>query len=399
MKKSLPLVPPAIAVASIAFLTAAQTAKQGKQLKRHVLNEGVYAEGVCFADVDGDGTEDLVAGPFYYTGPEFKKEVRFRPGEAVSHNGYDHNCFLSWVLDANKDGRMDILQVGHKKGFHLLLYLQPDKPSEDWPKHEVVSVFGNESPELIDMTGDGIPEMVAMEEGKFGFYQINTDDPTKPWPFHAISPKRKPFPYFHGLGIGDINGDGRLDIVEKDGWFEAPKDPLKDEWPYHDYQFSKQGGAQMLIYDIDGDGDNDIVTSLWAHGWGLAWFENVAGTTGITFEKHELMPMDNSPGVNGVKFTQHHALGMGDFNGDGLTDFVTGKRYWAHNGRDPDAKGPVVTYWYELKRTNKGAEFIPHLLHNDTGAGTQLAVSDVNKDGITDIGVGNKKGVFVFVSE
>jgi hypothetical protein len=388
-----------IPLAILGLLSAAKLDKPGPSHPRIVLSKGVYAEGVCFGDVDGDGTRDLVAGPFYYPGPAFGEQKRFRPGEASPPVGYGHKCFQSWIHDVNGDDRADILQVTHHGRFGLLLYLQPEGPSESWPVHTVIANFGNESPEFVDVTGDGQPELVAMDEGRFGFYTINGDDPAKPWPFHAISPKRKPYPYFHGLGIGDLNGDGRSDIVEKDGWFEAPENPLADEWTYHEHQFSAPGGAQMLIYDIDGDGDNDIVTSLAAHGWGLAWFENTPGEDGIALKKHELMPTEDKPGVGGISFSQHHALEKGDFNGDGLTDFVTGKRYWAHNGRDPGAKGPAVIYWFELRRSGAGeVEFIPHLLDNDSGVGTQVAVADVNGDGLSDIGVGNKKGVFSFLS-
>lgn len=116
------------------------------------------------------------------------------------------------------------------------------------------------------------------------------------------------------------------------------------------------------------------------------------------FKKHVLIPEDKSPGVDGVTFTQAHSLVTGDFNGDGLTDFATGKRYFAHNGGDPDSDKPAVLYWFELVRDDKGARFIPHLLDSDSGAGTQLAAADVNGDGRTDLGVGNKKGVFVFKS-
>ena len=381
-------------------LTTAQSVHKGEEHKKQILRDGVLAEGTAFADVNGDGHDDLVAGPFIYLGPDFTEAKRFRGGDEVSHVGYAHRCFFSWVLDLDDDGRADILQVGHEKGFDLRIYLQPEQPSETWPEHVVIDHFGNESPTLTDVTGDGIPELIAMHQGKFGFFQTNRNDPTQPWPFHVISEKRKPYPYFHGLGIGDLNDDGRPDIVEKDGWFEAPADPLNDPWPYHAFSFSKAGGAQMLIYDIDGDGDNDIVTSLAAHAWGLAWFENVPDKQGgITFKKYELIPTDEQPGVGGVSFTQAHALELGDFNGDGLTDFVTGKRYWAHNGRDPDAKGPAVLYWYELMRHDEGVEFIPHLLDRDSGAGTQIAVRDINGDGISDIGITNKKGVFIFQSQ
>jgi len=155
-----------------------------------------------------------------------------------------------------------------------------------------------------------------------------------------------------------------------------------------------------LVYDIDGDGDNDIVTSLWAHGWGLAWFENELKEGVVNLKKHVIMPQEAKPGVGGVVFSQTHALAMGDFNGDGLTDFVTGKRWWAHGGNDPGAAQPAVIYWFELKRSKKhGVEFIPHLIDTDSGVGCQIAVHDLNGDGKTDIGIGNKKGIYLFQSQ
>ena len=380
-------------------IAARDSQKDRPSHSRQVVAPGVYTEGASFGDVNGDGNTDLLAGPFWWSGPEFKKSNRYRPGEAVPAKGYQHNSFQSWVIDINGDGRSDIFQIAHDGKFHLDLYLQPEKPSQNWVKHRVAAKIGNESPEMTDLTGDGNLELVAMKDGRFGFFSPNPKSPEKPWTFHSISPERTKSPYYHGLGFGDLNGDGRTDVLEKEGWYEAPAEPLRaGNWNFHRYQFSPGGGAQMLVFDIDGDGDNDVVSSTAAHSWGLAWFENNKREGRITFKKHSLIPEDKSSGVGGVTFSQAHSLVTGDFNQDGLTDFATGKRYFAHNGNDPGANQPAVLYWFELVRDDNGARFIPHLLDTNSGVGTQLAAGDVNGDGKTDLGVGNKKGVFIFSS-
>lgn len=366
---------------------------------RQVLSEGVYTEGSSFGDVNGDGNIDLLAGPLWHEGPDFKKSHRYRAGEAVPAKGYAHNSFQSWVFDANSDGRSDIFQVAHDGVFHLDLYLQPEEKSERWHMHRVAKGIGNESPEMTDINGDGKLELVAMQGGRFGIFTPVPGSPEAPWKFHPISASRTKSPYYHGLGFGDLNGDGRVDILEKEGWYEAPENPFAgSEWTFHPFQFSQKGGAQMLVFDVDGDGDNDVVTSLAAHSWGLGWFEASLKDGIVTFKKHVLVPEDQKPGVGDVSFSQAHALAAGDFNGDGLTDFATGKRYWAHNGRDPGADGPAVLYVYEAVQGKEGIEFVPRLLDSNSGVGTQFAVADLNGDGRTDLGIGNKKGVFIFKS-
>ena len=384
----------------IALVTAAKVGSPEKgSHQRTVLSRGFVTEGASIGDVNGDGSADLVAGPHWYAGPDFKEKNRYYPGEALNPKGYANSSFLSWVMDVNADGRNDILQIAHGPAFHLDIYVQPkDGPAvETWPKHRVVTSFGGESPEMIDITGDGKPEIVGLNKGVWGFYLADWKEPSSPWAFHPVSENTKAGHYTHGLGVGDLNGDKRTDIIWKEGWYECPENPTAGLWKFHKFQFSPQGGAQMLVYDVDGDGDNDIVTSLWAHGWGMAWFENSAQDGGVALKKHIIMPSNAKPGAGGVVFSQHHALAMGDFNGDGLTDFVTGKRWWAHGGGDPGADQPAVLYWFELKRSEAhGVEFIPHLVDTDSGVGTQIAVGDLDGDKRTDIGIGNKKGIYIF---
>ena len=384
----------------VALVCAAKVAVPGKSShQRTVLSRAFVTEGASIGDVNSDGHQDLVAGTHWHAGPDFKKSYRYYPGGAVDPKGYAHSSFLSWVLDVNSDGRNDILQIAHGPAFHLDIYLQPAKGTEveEWPKHRVVTSFGGESPHFVDVTGDGKPELIGLKKDVWGFYTADWNEVTKPWSFHAISGNTKAGHYTHGLGVGDLNGDDRLDIIWKEGWYECPEDAQSGQWKFHKFQFSPQGGGQMLVYDVDGDGDNDIVTSLWAHGWGIAWFENETSGGGVSLKKHVIMPSEAKPGAGGVAFSQHHSMALGDFNGDGLTDFVTGKRWWAHGGGDPGADQPSVLYWFELRRSEKhGVEYIPHLLDTDSGVGTQVAVGDLDGDDKTDIGVGNKKGVYIF---
>jgi len=108
-------------------------------------------------------------------------------------------------------------------------------------------------------------------------------------------------------------------------------------------------------------------------------------------------PQDND---YGIVFSQPHAAYLADMDGDGIKDIVTGKRYWAHNGHDPDERGARVIYWYQTKRDGKGGvDFVPHLVDAESGVGVDVQVGDVNGDKLPDIVVGNKAGVFVLTQE
>jgi hypothetical protein len=157
----------------------------------------------------------------------------------------------------------------------------------------------------------------------------------------------------------------------------------------------------MYAYDVNGDGLNDIITGLAAHGFGLAWFEQYKEGSEIKFREHMIMNKDPRENKYGLKFSELHAIDLVDMDGDGLKDIVTGKRFWSH-GRtgDPDRNSAAVSYWFKLVRnTDKSVEFIPYLIDSDSGVGTQVIAGDINKDGLPDIVVGNKKGTFVLIHE
>lgn len=354
-----------------------------------VLNEQFYSEGACAADINNDGHADIVSGPFWYEGPAFRRRHRYAAGEAMSIQGYS-SYFFCFAFDVNRDGRSDILTVP-MPGEAAYWHENPGDSDQLWQRHVALNEVSNESPAFTDLTGDGQPELICINSGAFGYAAPGTD-PTEPWPFTAISDQQNRGRFTHGLGVGDVNGDGRPDLLEKNGWWENRGG--SETFRFHPYPFAAAGGSQMFAYDFDGDGDNDVVSVQNAHGWGLKWFEHRGSPDNIGFIPHEILPDQDTPDLPG-NVSQMHALSLADIDGDGVQDLVTGKRFYAHGGRDPGAAQLPVLYWFRTVREAGQVRFEPHLIHARTGVGTQLTVADINNDGLHDVIVGNKLGTFV----
>ncbi len=371
--------------------------------QRQQLHGDFYSEGAAIGDINGDGKPDVVAGPFWWEGPIFEKKHAYYEPKIFSINGYSDN-FFAYIHDFNADQKNDILILGFP-GKEARLYLNPgthdDKP---WPMHIVADVVDNESPVFTDITGDGKPEIVCSTGGKFGWFAPNWDHPTEKWKFVAVTDDLKVAKFTHGLGVGDVNRDGKMDLLEARRWWANPtknEEPGTKNFIQYNFAAGVGGGAQMFAYDFDGNGTNDIFTSLSAHRYGVAVFlQNKPAPDKPTWERVMLaseQPQDND---YGIVFSQPHAAFLADIDGDGVKDIVTGKRYWAHNGHDPDEHGHRVIYWYQTKRDGKGGvDFIPHLVDAESGVGVDVQVGDVNGDLLPDIVVGNKAGVFILTQE
>ncbi len=362
--------------------------------ERIVVDTDFLCEGANAGDFDGDGVMDVVAGPYWYAGPGFTTRHAIYPAKPFDPHGYSDN-FFAWVYDFNQDGRSDVLFVGFP-GQGATWYENPGVLDGAWTPHVVFQGVDDESPAFTDLTGDGLPELVFANGGRVGYAAPDWNDPAAPWVFHAISAVIGLVPFTHGLGVGDVDGDGRSDVVISGAWWQEPASLAGDPaWTVHQQTFGP-GGAQMFALDVDGDGDADVVTSWQAHGYGLSWFEH----TQAGFTEHAFAPKAVDDTTPGPLIHEPHALAMADMNGDGLPDLVTGERFWGHvPAGDPPFNEPASLYWFELQRGSGGATFVPHLIDDASGVGTQVVAVDLDGDGHMDIVVANKKGAFVFLQK
>ena len=364
----------------------AQKKARPTTFEKHVITTDFIAEGAAIGDVNKDGKKDILSGAYWFEAPNWTKHEIMPPKEFSWKDGYS-DSFLDFSADVNQDGWVDLIRIDIAAK-PAVWYENPKGKAGHWIARQIYPSIGNESPMFVDIDGDGRLDLLANDpENK---QVIWLSQPRKKgdfeWEKNIISsdPEIATHMYTHGLGYGDINGDGKPDVLVKNGWWEGTGNPKTRDWKFHPANLS-QDCAQMYVYDVNQDGLNDILSSS-AHKYGVWWHEQGKDAQGnVTWTEHEI----------GREFSQSHGLGFKDINGDGIPDLVTGKRWYAHNGGDPGAQDASLTYWYELK-PGKTPTFVSHQIDSEAGAGLHVEIEDMNRDGLPDIVVGNKKGVHYF---
>ena len=386
--------------------------------RRVQLTDRFYSEGISAGDINRDGVMDALTGPYAYLGPDFTRAVEiYRPqtyaiANATMGGQYTDN-FLNYVHDFNGDGWNDYLKINFNGAY---LYVNPKGESRYWPMYQVTDGVSSETTQLGDIDGDGKVELLmSLASGAnrvIGFAKPGVD-PTERWTFVPVSDKGDWGG--HGYGFGDINGDGKNDIIQGSGWWEQPTaGAASGLWKFHAVPFGRGTdpflrGADIYAYNVNGDKLPDVITSLFAHGPGLVWYEQQrTGQDPIAWKMHMIMDRPDASAEEkktweitdkNAIFTELHAIQLVDMDGDGLKDIVTGKRWFSHGMEYPenDRDDPAVMVWFKLVRKPGGqVEFVPNTINNYVGLGTQIAVVDMNGDKRPDVLTAARKGAYVF---
>ena len=343
-------------------------------------------EAAALIDVNNDGVLDIVSGAHWYEGPDFRTVHRI--GDVQAEGEY-FDDFANIPLDVDGDGYMDYVTGGWWGGA-LRWRRNPGPDGGDWPLIDIGTCGNIERPCAWDIDGDGRLEIVPNCPGSsLSIFKLNTDGEGRGnGDFRSIVVRDEP--QGHGLGCGDIAGNGRMDIVLNSGWLEAPESPYVDEWPWHpEFDLFRSSSTPILVVDVNGDGLNDLIVGG-GHEYGLDWWEQRQDGGVRTWVKHPIDPFNS----------QYHDLQWIDIDGDGECELLTGTRYRAHCGNDPGSRDDVGIYYF--KWTGEGfakqvIDFGP--AREGTGLGIYFATADLTGNGLPDIVAPGKDGLYVFYNE
>ena len=374
-----------VLVAVISAVCAAESLKFQKKLLMIDANEGC-----AIADVNRDGRPDVIAGRNWYAAPDFAPRAlpAIEDWRSYAETNGDH------VFDVDGDGWVDVIS-GSWCMKEVYWFRNPGRIELSrgrlWKKRLLIDVGTktNEAYLLHDLDNDGAPEWIVNNWNKKAplvAWKLTKDAKGQPSTQKIVIGSSG---NGHGIGLGDIDGDGGEDILVGVGWYERPaENALSAEWVLH-RDWDLHASCPMIVTDLDGDERNDVIWGD-AHKYGLYWMPQLPpdGDGKRRWKQHLI---DKS-------WSQPHCLAWADLDGDGQPELITGKRVRAHGGSDPGGKEPPCLYYYTWDRT--AMKFTRHTIDEGTiGIGMQICTGDLNADGRLDIVVAGKAGTYILFNQ
>ena len=358
-----------------------------------------YAYGLQAADLDGDGDLDLtsqnaIGGKVNLSSMSwFENDGKGSFQRRLIHkDDQDIGWFERHAVgDVDGDGSVDVVVVDNKFG-RLVWFANIERPAEGpWRRY----IITTKSPRvynvvLADLDGDG--DLDAADAGYANSQNCWYENPgpdawDREWERRVVGDK---MPEAREIGVGDFNGDGKIDLlaaavgvenvppdvndVNEHGsrivWYENSGRPADEPWIRHVIDNTSRAAIHGHPTDLDGDGDLDVV---FAHGMRLkllpserhdvAWYENVGQPgQGSHWKRHRISLLPFA----------FEALGA-DMDDDGDMDVVASA--WARGDR-------VV--WFENDGDPRGS-WTRHTVTGDFKAANQVIVADLNGDGCLDV--------------
>ncbi|HJS06236.1 MAG TPA: alpha/beta fold hydrolase [Pirellulales bacterium] len=352
-------------------------------------------------DVNKDGKLDIVSGGFWYEASKWQKH--FLREVEVIRGRFDDYSNLEY--DVNADGWTDIISVNYRSKSLFWLEHPGEKiktdPESPWAKHVIDTPGPMETGRLHDIDGDGRLDILPNGIGFACWYEIVSGREPK-FVKHDLPSEVSA----HGIGFGDINGDGRVDIVGPKGWLEAPEDRRGGRWVWHpDWELHRDASIPILVYDVDSDGDNDLVYGR-GHNYGLYWLENTnpkrqRGNAAVVVSATAGSPSSASHWTRhaiDTSWAQPHSLLLVDLDGDKRPEVVTGKRYLGHEGKDPGEYDRIEHHCYEFRQDLRTFER-RQIADRCAGFGLDPRVVDIDGDGDLDVVAADRNGLSLLVHE